>query len=325
MDGNSGDGVSRESSRVVGSASYAIYSFMYRGGLFGYEADLIRKLGIQFDRDGRPTALDIKAIEFDHFLVMHLVGSSRRIDWFRAGGAARRRHVFVFVNRGSLTVGAESGNTEVLAGLFAHIAPGAAPVTILPRGEIDVVTLSFDVAEVAPLVPAIAVGGVSVHRSVVFRAVSSFLVGIAQSPPSRRLSDALALRALVREVARNLATEPSALPRTASTVELARQIIKRRYRSPAFKANDIGVELEMSRRSVERAFAETDLSAAGEVRRYRVRHAYELLVAGPPMTLESIASESGFSSPEVMRRALLREYGATVRSLRDDGSASALS
>jgi AraC-like DNA-binding protein len=78
----------------------------------------------------------------------------------------------------------------------------------------------------------------------------------------------------------------------------------------------IASQLNISLRQLYRAFTGTE-SPAARIRRRRLEHAAELLVAWPSAAqVERVALECGFVSPEYFSRAFRREYGVSPRSYR---------
>nr|WP_244964317.1 helix-turn-helix domain-containing protein [Pseudoclavibacter helvolus] len=86
--------------------------------------------------------------------------------------------------------------------------------------------------------------------------------------------------------------------------------------SASFTANDVARELGVVRRTLDRAYAREGLSISDKLRLQRARRARQLLIRHPSLSLRDIAEQSGFSSPQVMRRALDRYYEAAPAAIR---------
>lgn len=96
-----------------------------------------------------------------------------------------------------------------------------------------------------------------------------------------------------------------AAARDSRPLERARTIMLLRRGDPSFGIEELARELHMSTRQLQRVFASDGVSPADELRRLRVELAQELIAgdAYAPLTVEEIATHSGFGTAAALRRA----------------------
>lgn len=93
-------------------------------------------------------------------------------------------------------------------------------------------------------------------------------------------------------------------------------IIFEQAADPLLRPVTIAAQLNISLRQLYRAFSGSE-SPAARIRRRRLDHAAELLVArSAPSQVEKIAQECGFVSAEYFSRAFRREFGLSPRAYR---------
>jgi transcriptional regulator GlxA family with amidase domain len=85
---------------------------------------------------------------------------------------------------------------------------------------------------------------------------------------------------------------------------------------PAFDVDALAARCKVSRRTLDRIYARHDLSPAQEIRRSRAQRAIPLLAESMTLTLEEVATASGFGSITTMNRALKWAYGLSAAALR---------
>ncbi len=297
-------------------SGYETFNFQLTGADRKSEQEMLSTTGFDIINQQVPAKTSVKGLRFNAFSVAHVHVTPMTVTWNRARVSARRRYMFVLVNRGTVQLRGAATTAIAPAGGIGLVYPGASQAVIEIKSDSEMVFFSFDQNEIRPL--EIAAAGVGSLRtdSPVFRAAFAYITGVVDSPDDTNVGSSQVLRELTRDVARALALEASSTVPAMDSVAHARQIVERRYRSVAFSAGDIAAELGLSRRTLERACAEQEVSLADELRARRTRHARHLLPEQPHLPLHEIAALSGFSSVEIMRRAFGRYYGESPSMIR---------
>ncbi|QWL31412.1 helix-turn-helix domain-containing protein [Rathayibacter toxicus] len=111
--------------------------------------------------------------------------------------------------------------------------------------------------------------------------------------------------------------QPGTTSVRAATLCRARTVIDRTHRTPRCTPESVADAVNVSTRSLQRLFEDAGTTVASEIERSRVASAVELLRRRPrEIPLETIASASGFSSADHLRRALKRREGLTPSDIR---------
>ena len=295
---------------------YKTFNFHLGGEELKSEVKALSTTGFEILDDPVPTKALVKGLRFNAFTVVHANGGPMTMTWNRTRASARRRSLFVFVNKGAVQLRGAATTAIAPAGGIGLIYPGSSQAVIDVKSDSETVFFSFDQNEIRPLEITAAQMVILRTNSPVFRAAYAYFTGMVGSPDDPDIGSSQVLRELTREMARALSLEASSSAPKMDTLGHARQIIERRYRSLSFTVRDVAAELGLSRRSLERACAEQEVSLTDELRARRTRHARHLLADQPHLALHEIASLSGFSSAEVMRRAFGRYYGDSPSEIR---------
>lgn len=121
----------------------------------------------------------------------------------------------------------------------------------------------------------------------------------------------MAFGVLLESVPKNVAGA-----RDGRMIDRARSLLLMRRAEPDFSVAELAVELHMSVRQVQRAFAAENSTPADELRGMRIDLANELLgdPAYDPLSIGEIAAHSGFKTAAALRRAFsVRELPLPVR------------
>ncbi|MHC2187217.1 AraC family transcriptional activator of tynA and feaB [Rathayibacter agropyri] len=111
--------------------------------------------------------------------------------------------------------------------------------------------------------------------------------------------------------------QPGTTNARAATLGRARTVIDRTHRTPRCTPEAVADAVNVSTRSLQRLFEDAGTTVASEIERSRVASATELLRRRPrEVPLEVIATASGFSSADHLRRALRRREGLTPSDIR---------
>ncbi len=303
-------------------SGYQTFNFRLSGADAESEAKVLRTTGFEIIDQQVPAKTSVKGLRFNAFSVAHVHVTPMTVTWNRTRASARRRYMFVLVNKGTVQLRGAATTAIAPSGGIGLVYPGASQAVIEIKSDSEMVFFSFDQNEIRPFQIADASVGTLRTDSPVFRAAFAYITGIVDSPDDTDVGSSQVLRELTREVARALSLEASSTAPAMDTVAHARQLIERRYRSVTFTTGDLAAELGLSRRSLERACAEQETSLTDELRARRARHARHLLPEQPHLPLQEIATLSGFSSVEVMRRAFSRYYGDSPSAIRKVAAAT---
>lgn len=266
-----------------------------------------------------PAAMRARVLRLDAYSVVHVSTTPMTFVWSRVEPAARSRYMYLFVDHGLVEIQGAGDVSSAPSGGIAVVLPGDDEVTITASSNAQMIFFTFDESEVQPL--SLAGQGLAAlpGHSPVFRASYTCLIGVAQAETTTGAASVHVLRELTRDVARVLMLESSHSRHRVDIADAAMQLIDRWYRTPGFGPAELARELGVSRRTVDRALAGRNTTAAGEIRIRRARHAHELIVSQRRADMGTIAAESGFASATLMRRAILGLYGVTPAALRRDG------
>lgn len=295
---------------------YQTYNCTFRGGRKRAMEEFVERSGLNIVGHTLPANAQFRSIRFDAFYTAYIHTTPMVISWEREYVTSRRRFMFVLVNSGNVEVRTETGSVSTPTGAVAIVFPGSGKVHIEAKTPSEIVCFSFDKDEIRPIDLKPESVTALLSDSPVFRASYSYLCGIVHSPESAEIGSAQVLRELTRNVARALTLESSSTAPKENTLAQIQQQIELRYQSASFNVDKLAQEIGLSRRTLERACSDEGLSLSDEIRLHRTRHALHLILEQPGMRLQEIATESGFTSAEVMRRAFLRNYGSTPAQLR---------
>lgn len=298
------------------SPGYQRFEYTFKPGDKIASNEFQNSIGITVTDYARPVKSSVAALRFDSMFVFRFATRAFSAEWDRARDFARRRFLHIFVQKGSLEVGAGSDGTVLRAGWTGMLSPAASTVLLRAGHDTEFLAFSFDRDEVPELPPQSTVIARRVSESAVLQASFAFLGGAVQASRPADLEAAQVFRGLTRDVAKALTEE--ARPRTfnGDVVDVARGLIESRAASRLLDVEAVAREIAISRRSLERAFAERGLSVSNEIRQKRAALAHHKLSENDSDSMESIAFASGFGSVEVMRRALLRYYDASPAAIR---------
>ncbi|MBP2411508.1 AraC-like DNA-binding protein [Arthrobacter stackebrandtii] len=304
-------------------SGYKTFKFHLSGENRKVEEKILKFSALEIIDQQVPANTYVKGLRFNAFAVAHIRVSPMTVVWNRKRLSSQRRHMFVLVNKGTVQLRGDATTAIAPEGGVGVVFSGSSSAVIEITSDTEMAFFSFDQNEIRPLAFSSAEVGNIRTDSPIFRAAYAYICGVVDSPDDQDVGSSQVLRELTREVARALALEASSVAPVMDTVAHARQVIERRYRAIAFTPGDVADEIGLSRRSLERACADQDISLADELRARRTSHARHLLPERPHLPLSEIASLSGFSSVEVMRRAFWRFYGESPSTIRKNPVATA--
>lgn len=295
---------------------YRTFEFTWRGERTPQFEAIFTTFGLHPVRHTGPAFAYLTVIRFDALLALQMTTRPATYAWIRDRPEARRRYGFLLASQGSVSLTANGVTSTATEGGILAAAPSAGDVTFEAHTEATFVFVSFDANEVRPFSMS-GTGTTTVELpKPVFRAVHDYLAEATKSPPSTTPRESEVLRSLTRNVALSLVRAAAPAGQHGGLVERASAAIEANAPSASFTANDVADELGVARRALDRAYAREGLSISDELRLQRARLARQLLIRHPSLSLRDIAEQSGFSSPQVMRRALDRYYEATPAAIR---------
>lgn len=300
--------------------AYQRFDYTFRSGDSEGVEGFRRTTGVEILDYMRPANTEISALRFDSIFTIRVQSHPFVATWGRSRRSARRRFLFLFVTKGDLelALGDETAS-RVAAGQVAVLPPGPGSLKLQARVDCDFIAFSFDRSEVGELRLQEGLVVARITESAVFKSALAFLRGAVQSPRVASMHEAQVFRGLTRDVARALTRGWHDDGATQGIVADARRVIDAGSSSAAFSVGTIARELSLSRRSIERAFAEQGTSASDEIRERRAANANTLLTKHPELSIQEVAEASGFGSREGLRRALRRYYDATPAGIRGGG------
>lgn len=280
---------------------------------------------------GDPATLDLHVLRFDAFLVL-LMQTPRikvddpsthiRIRCERTAEWQQERFLFLFVNRGSISVEGDTPHWSSFGGGMCLIFPGRTPVDINITEPGEGILLSATQSELDPIALTPDTVGDVDPRSSVFRAAYAFLHASTMSPLTPQTDeaegDATALRVMIREIARGITKAATASSKSLGLFYRAQRIIDQRAHDPDFDIDTLAAQCLVSRRTLDRTYSNQGLRTAQELRRARARIALPLVTSDTPPPARDIAAASGFRSVDSLSRALKEAYGSQLASA--DGS-----
>lgn len=289
---------------------YRTFEFTWRGERTPQFEAIFTTFGLHPVRHTGPAFAYLTVIRFDALLALQMTTRPATYAWIRDCPEARRRYGFLLASQGSVSLTANGVTSTATEGGILAAAPSAGDVTFEAHTEATFVFVSFDANEVRPFSMS-GTGTTTVELpKPVFRAVHDYLAEATKSPPSTSPRESEVLRSLTRNVALSLVRAAAPAGQHGGLVERASAVIEANAPSASFTANDVARELGVVRRTLDRAYAREGLSISDKLRLQRARRARQLLIRHPSLSLRDIAEQSGFSSPQVMRRALDRYYEA---------------
>ena len=295
---------------------YRTFEFTWRGERTPQFEAIFTTFGLHPVRHTGPAFAYLTVIRFDALLALQMTTRPATYAWIRDCPEARRRYGFLLASQGSVSLTANGVTSTATEGGILAAAPSAGDVTFEAHTEATFVFVSFDANEVRPFSMS-GTGTTTVELpKPVFRAVHDHLAEATKSPPSTSPREPEVLRSLTRNVALSLVRAAAPAGQHGGLVERASAVIEANAPSASFTDNDVARELGVVRRTLDRAYAREGLSISDKLRLQRARRARQLLIRHPSLSLRDIAEQSGFSSPQVMRRALDRYYEAAPAAIR---------
>jgi len=267
---------------------------------------------------GDPRSLEMKAIRFNNFLIAHARTPPLHVRWTRHRRPAQSRYMLLFVNHGSITIGGGAEHWVSHGGGLCIVFPGTEPVDIQSTEKSEVILFTFDQIEVAPYMLTPSKIADMRPGTTVFRAAYAYLQATVDVPQVAEQPDDATevLRTLTREVARALAKSFLIPEESEATFLHAQRMVDQHSLKPDFDVDALAARCQVSRRTLDRIYARHDLSPAQEIRRSRAQRAIPLLAESMTLTLEEVATASGFRSITTMNRALRWAYGLSAGALR---------
>lgn len=277
----------------------------------------LESAGVEISDYAKPARTDLVLMRFDNFFVSRISTRSITALWGRTRAPARRRYLLLLLNRGTVLL---QGSTirAVTGGGVGLLTPGDGPVTLEVPADAEGVIFTFDEREVESIsLPPKAAE--FTPSTAVFGPAYAFLSALpeAAAESANAVSPSVVrglLQALAKGLLLDLASEPGT-HRTDMFPEFV-ALLDQRYRTPSFGVPEILKELGVSRRVLERSVSARGTSVSVELRRRRAEHAKLLIETSPGLTLKAVSLQSGFSSIDALRSALMAFYNTTPSSLR---------
>lgn len=301
----------------VGLQHHAVYRFLSsRQGDPQALSQFLTEAGVTIVQ-AAPPSFECDAVRFDRFFVGRIAMRDAAFRWRRDRPLARQRCVFLLVSRGSLSVAGVGAHHVAPDGGISILFPDDTPIEVQISGAAEFLVFSFDMNEIGPgVLTEDRVGDVTTKSSVLRAAYAYLHTLIRTVDPDERETSAV-LRALTREMARALVTASFTSRHDRSDVyKNALAIIERRGREATLTPMAIAVELEISGRTLSRAFAEHGRSVAKSLSIHRANLALVLVNNDPSLSMSEIATRAGFTNEQTLARAMKSVFGTSISALR---------
>lgn len=157
--------------------------------------------------------------------------------------------------------------------------------------------------------------------SMLNRAAAEFIEQLTRDAVSGHGTVADATDHVVLEMLRATLERRSATPTGTSDQQVHTRVlalIDQHFADPDLSASQIADALAMSRRQLYRHYEGRDQTVTGLIAERRLEHARRLLGQVPRLSLDLIATASGFTSAGTLRRRFSARYGVTPREYRAD-------
>ena len=270
-----------------------------------------------FDLDSlsRDSESRIRIVQFGNHALGFGQGRGVRATWHRTGTASSQSALYVLVRRGDLTLTDSTGSLSMGPEDIALVGPNSGPVSWVAADATELVCILV-APESAPAPHESAPPRKLTARSAMFRATYALLASATQAAPEADDAEIELLRDLTLDAVRALARASQPQLPDDDVAGRALEILEARLHSALFSIDDVARELQVSRRTLERAAALRGITLSDELSLLRTRHALSLLTDDPELSIAGVAAASGFGSAEVMRRAFRRHFHHSPAQLR---------
>lgn len=266
--------------------------------------DYLAEANVEFDRLDEQVPLVAKLAQFPQITFGHVLMPRASITWPR-DKASLERAVVILVKQGRVSVDSEADTVSREPGL--HLVPPAVdPVRVRALdGANEFIYISVNAALIADIpVPSGLSTPLSPFSTAILAPLVTFvttLCTISAEPGGNTAPLVSAAVEAVRSIVR-VATDADNVP--ASIFDRAMQIIVRDYASRELTVPALATTLEISRRTLQSAFAREGTTVSDELRGVRTRAALKARASDQALSAGEIAFVAGFGSESAMFRAL---------------------
>jgi AraC-like DNA-binding protein/mannose-6-phosphate isomerase-like protein (cupin superfamily) len=226
----------------------------------------------------------------------------------------------------------DGSQTVSFAGQEVHLTPGSGlliPGNVHHSYEVDAVTtrLHVDIAADDPRFGTLLRNVECGHwrgSSPVLMGLSAFVKTLLQrDDASQTWADRSAVRSTLEAlICSTIASAPPVFGdagRAPSHFELALQYIRVHHTDPSLTPTTVAQGIGLSVRTLQRAFATSDLSVAGWIARYRLEHVLGFLrdPAFTDLTIPELGRRAGYGSTVALRRAVIAATGMAPSQYRE--------
>lgn len=258
---------------------------------------------------------DTRGVRFRQFIVARIRGRGS-FTWTRESPTNHSRAVFLLAASGTMTASADGPHFHNLTDNVVVIAPSSGPVRFTVPHPADFVLFSFDTSIVPPFaLDPNAIASLS-SKSVRLRTVFSYLASLVDSCIGSEVDQSSALETMTRSAAITLVEAASAQNTKRDIVTAARQIFVAELDDPNLDASSLAERLDVSRRTLFRAFANAGSTLSDEIQRARVYRLVQALESDPTTPASTLAVLTGFGSSSKLSRAIAAIYGLSLQQLR---------
>ncbi|ALJ19848.1 AraC family transcriptional regulator [Microbacterium sp. No. 7] len=262
-----------------------------------------------------------------HYMIARV--SARSIDalWPRDRLASKYRCMYVFINRGDITV-TGSTTSHVDTGVCV-VRPGSTAVGLSATEAFDVLVFSFDYRDAGLTDADFRSPSIEAHRRSPRSPTSTvrentlhgpfflFLAALLDTTPDHDEDTVGPTVQILRSIAHTLTSQDfpqNEDPLIGALVD----VVERRLGEPHLTVGEIARELGVTRRTLERVCSSAGVTVGALLMRARATRAKEMLVGASDLSMAEIAESAGFGSVDSMRYAMKRLYGSTPSRIRNE-------
>ncbi|WP_416445495.1 helix-turn-helix domain-containing protein [Leucobacter sp. HNU] len=246
----------------------------------------------------------VEAAHFGTTFVARIRANPHVIVWER--DPATYEHIlFIFVTHGTMVFSSTGGYSTSPDGGICLIYPGAEDFTFESKTPTEVLTFSFDGRKLGILVSETTRSGQLRANSPTARVAYAYLSSLLKTSKEIQGGSDKPLREMTQHLARALVADTAPVSGSKEhLLERATATINNWATSPSFGVPSLASILGVSRRTLERVYAEVHETPGFAIRAARLKIARTMIASNPTARFESVAVASGFGSVDSLRRAL---------------------
>lgn len=255
-------------------------------------------------------------ITSEHFYVKKLIGVSRSPDaYLRRNTRVKTRHcdAIAYVLDGSAVYQLYDGQTfTARQGDILYMARNAVYSVSFPTQTFQILFCDFEFDSSVPRQSAVYTPKNTQYAKSLFEK----LLHVYTVPSQTAFHQCIALFYQIYALIQMTSSQEYIAPSAKNRVAEMKSYIDEHYKDPALCVESLSEQAQMSQVYLRKLFrAQYDVSPSQYIIAVRLKKAKELM-RSPFLTLEAVALESGFSSPQYFSRVFKKETGMTPYTFR---------